>query len=199
MNNTFLDAVKHRRSIYDLGKEVTLSQDAIVGIVQQAVQHAPTAFHSQGPRAVVLFDRQHQALWDIVKEALRKVVPAEGFAATEEKIDAFARGYGTVLFFDDQPTVQNLQKSFPLYSENFPLWATQASGMAQHTVWVALEDAGLGASLQHYNPLIDDEVRKQWNLPEGWKLMSQMPFGSVGSPAGEKDFMPIGERVRVFK
>ena len=42
-----------------------------------------------------------------------------------------------------------------------------------------LEDAGMGASLQHYNPLSDDEVRKAWNLPGDWKLVAQMPFLSL--------------------
>ena len=30
--------------------------------------------------------------------------------------------------------------------------------MLQLVVWTALEAEGLGATLQHYNPLIDDEV-----------------------------------------
>ena len=199
MSKAFLDAVRNRRSIYDIGKEVTLSQDQIIQVVQQAVQYAPSAFHSQSARAVILFGQAHQALWDIAKEVLQGVVPAENFAATAEKLDSFARGFGTVLFFEDQPTVEGLQKKFPLYSENFPIWASQASGMAQFAVWTALEAEGLGASLQHYNPLIDEKVRQQWGLPAGWKLIAQMPFGSVNAPADPKTFMPIGERVKVFK
>lgn len=199
MSKTFLDAVRHRRSIYHLTKDVTISQDEITQIIHQSVQHTPTAFHSQSARVVVLFGQQHQTLWDITKEILRGIVPAEAFASTEQKINSFAAGYGTVLFFEDQPTVKALQEKFPLYKDNFPVWSSQSSGMLQFVVWTALEDEGLGASLQHYNPLIDEKVRQQWNLPEDWKLMAQMPFGSVGSPADEKSFMPIDQRVKIFK
>jgi len=39
-----------------------------------------------------------------------------------------------------------------------------------------LEDAGLGASLQHYNPLIDQETAETWDINPDWKLLAQMPF-----------------------
>lgn len=53
--------------------------------------------------------------------------------------------------------------------------------MLQLFVWTALENEGLDASLQHYNPIIDEEVKKQWNIPESWKLIVQMPFGKPAS------------------
>ena len=199
MSMSFLDAVRHRRSIYNLGKDVTLSQKQITELVQQTVQYTPSAYHSQSARVVVLFGQQHQTLWDITKEVLRGIVPAESFASTEQKLNSFAQGYGTVLFFEDQPTTKALQEKFPLYSDNFPLWSTQSSGMVQFAVWTALEAEGLGASLQHYNPLIDQKVHEQWNLPEDWKLMSEMPFGSVVAPPDDKSYMPIDQRVKVFK
>ena len=30
---------------------------------------------------------------------------------------------------------------------------------------------------EHYNPIIDEEVMKTWNLPGKWSLIAQMPFG----------------------
>ena len=87
---------------------------------------------------------------------------------------------------------------FPSNVANFPIWAHQASGMLQYAVWLSFEDKGLGASLQHYNPVIDPEVRERWNLPEDWKLLAQMPFGSIESGAPEKAFEPIGARMKVF-
>lgn len=61
-----------------------------------------------------------------------------------------------------------------------------------------LEDAGMGASLQHYNPLIDDEVRKVWNLSDDWKLIAQMPFGVPVAQPGSKEVMSLDERVFEF-
>ena len=75
--------------------------------------------------------------------------------------------------------VRSLQESFPTYKDNFPIWAEQTDAMHQLAVWTMLEDAGMGASLQHYNPLIDDEVRKVWNLSDDWKLIAQIDRKSV--------------------
>jgi predicted oxidoreductase (fatty acid repression mutant protein) len=58
---------------------------------------------------------------------------------------------------------------------------------------------GLGASLQHYNPIIDEAVKKQWNLPADWELIAQMPFGKPTAAAGEKQFLPLEDRVKIFK
>lgn len=52
----------------------------------------------------MLGDHQDK-LWDITKEALSKIVPADKFAPTEEKINSFKSGYGTVLFFEDSKVV----------------------------------------------------------------------------------------------
>ena len=71
--------------------------------------------------------------------------------------------------------------------------------MRQLVVWTGLEAEGLGASLQHYNPLIDDEVKTEWNVPANWKLIAQMPFGNPTAAPGEKEFQPLEERVKFHK
>lgn len=199
MSKNFYDAVRERRTIYGLSKEVTISEERIQEIVNEAVKYAPTAFNSQSGRVVVLLNKEHDKVWDITKEELRKIVPENNFSATEEKINSFKSGYGTILFFEDQAVVEKLQRDFALYKDNFPVWSLQSSGMLQYVIWTALELEGLGASLQHYNPLIDNGVRREWNVPENWKLLAQMPFGKPTSDAGEKQFQPLEERVRVFK
>ncbi|WP_110928518.1 nitroreductase family protein [Bacillus massiliglaciei] len=201
MANTdaFLSALKERRSIYAISSEIEVSEDRIQEIVEEAVKYTPSAFNSQSARAVVLFGGQHNKLWSITTEALRKVVPADSFSSTQEKMDMFNAGSGTVLFFEDQTVVEGLQKQFELYADNFPIWSQQSSGMVQLAVWTALESEGLGATLQHYNPLIDEDVKAEWGIPDSWKLIAQMPFGKPAAPAGEKDFQPIEERVKVYK
>ena len=62
-----------------------------------------------------------------------------------------------------------------------------------------LEDAGLGASLQHYNPLIDEAVAREWKLPASWKLTAQMPFGSPECKPDEKTFLPLDGRLKMFE
>ncbi|HHN8304581.1 nitroreductase family protein [Morganella morganii] len=199
MSNSFIELIKKRRTIYSLGNNLPVSQDRIAALIKEAVKHSPTAFNSQSSRVVVLFGENHKKLWNIVKDALRAIVPADAFAATEGKIDnAFLSGAGTVLFFEDQSVVKGLQEQFALYADNFPIWSEQASGIAQFAVWTALSEENIGASLQHYNPVIDEQVNKAWNIPADWKLRAQLVFGSIEQEAGEKAFMDDESRFRIF-
>lgn len=47
----------------------------------------------------MLLKAEHEKLWDITKEVLKGVVPADQFEGTAQKIDGFRAGYGTVCFF----------------------------------------------------------------------------------------------------
>ena len=197
--NGFLQAIGERRSLYAISSEKVVSEERVQEIVEFAVKHTPSAFNSQSARVIVLFGEQSNKLWKITTETLRNVVPSENFASTQEKMDMFSAGYGTLLFFEDQAVIEGLQSQFDLYADKFPVWSNEASGMLQLVIWTALEAEGLGATLQHYNPLIDDEVKATWNIPTEWRLTAQMPFGKPIAPAGEKQFNPIAERVKVYK
>jgi hypothetical protein len=193
-----LKAFEKRRSIYSLGKTKTVSEQKIREIVETAVKHVPSPFNSQSARVVLLFGSESERFWGIVREALRAVVPPEAFEKTEEKIRSFDAGFGTVLFFEDQSVVTGLQERFALYADNFPIWSLQSNGMLEFAVWTSLADVGVGASLQHYNPLVDEGVRKAWDIPASWKLLAEMPFGSIEAAAGDKEFLPLTDRIRVF-
>lgn len=198
MENAFLKLILKRRSFYNLGKKLPINNSELVKEIAEALKNTPSAFNSQSARVVLLLKDNHQKLWNIVKETLKRSIPAEKFAPTEAKINSFAAAYGTILYFEEEKTIQKLQQDFPLYKENFPVWGQQANGMLQFVIWTMLAEQNIGASLQHYNPLIDDEVKKTWNLPQSWKLIAQMPFGSMTAPAGDKTFLPIEERLRIF-
>ena len=199
MAKNFYESVAARRSYYGISKEKVVSNDRIEEVVEHAIKYTPTAFNSQTGRVVLLLEKEHDKLWDITMEALRKIVPAEKFGETEDKINSFKAGYGTVLYFDEIDIVKNLQEQFPSYSHNFPRWAEQANGMLQYIVGVSLEQEGFGASLQHYNELIEADVKKAWSIPESWNLIGQMPFGKPTSEPGEKEFDSIEKRLKVFK
>jgi len=198
MEKTFRAAVESRRTFYAIGKDSPVPDERIRRVVAGMLESVPSAFNSQSARAVVLFGAAHDRVWRITLETLRALVPADAFAKTAEKIASFAAGHGTVLYFDDTDVTGRLAERFPSYRDNFPVWAQQANGMLQFAVWTALEQEGLGASLQHYNPLIDDEVKAAFGLPESWKLIAEMPFGSPAGEPGGKDVQPADERMRVF-
>ena len=65
-------------------------------------------------------------------------------------------------------------------------------------MWAALEQEGLGANLQHYNPLIDAKISEHWKVPSDWELKSQLVFGKPVAEAGEKSFKPLENRVLVY-
>jgi predicted oxidoreductase (fatty acid repression mutant protein) len=91
-----------------------------------------------------------------------------------------------------------MQSNFPMYASKFPEWAQESTAMHQYAVWCALEAEGLGANLQHYNPLIDQKVAKTWNVPETWVLRAEMVIGGLVAPAEEKTFKPLEERFKVY-
>jgi predicted oxidoreductase (fatty acid repression mutant protein) len=199
MRRTFEQALTHRRTYYSIGNDSSIMDEEVIHILRAAVKYVPSAFNSQSARVVLLLGDEHRKFWNIVKETLRKRISSEAFVHTEEKINkSFMGGHGTVLFYEETDIVKGLQEKFPSYKENFPVWSEQASAMHQLAVWTMLEDAGMGASLQHYNPIIDDEVRATWNLPEHWKLIAQMPFGIPLAEPGEKQYDDVSARIKVF-
>jgi predicted oxidoreductase (fatty acid repression mutant protein) len=197
---TLEEAITQRRSYYALSNQSPISDGQIRHIIETAVSHVPSSFNSQSTRIVLLLGVQHQTLWNIVKNTLQKQISPEAFVKTQEKVNkSFASGYGTVLFFEDQSTVQKLQAQFPSYAANFPVWSQQTNAMHQFAIWTLLEEAGFGVSIQHYNPIIDKEVKTAWQLPDDWQLIAQMPFGIPAEEPGDKTFLPLDERIRVFQ
>ena len=199
MEKDFYEILKNRRTYYGIGKDSKVSDERIEEVVNAAVKYTPSAFNSQSANVVILFGENHNKLWDIAKETLRKIVPKDSFSNTENKINSFKNGHGTILFFEDTSITKSLQSQFELYKDNFPVWAEQSNGMLQYVIWTSLEHEGLGVSLQHYNPLIDEEVKKTFNIPDEWKLIAEMPFGNPTTEPDEKSFRPLEERVKVFK
>ena len=199
MKSNFLEVMKTRRSFYAIGDKEIVDLKTIEESIREATKYTPSAFNSQSSRTILLFHEEHKKFWNIVLETLRKMVKPENFKRTEDKVNSFASGFGTVLFFEDTATVEGLQTQFPLYSANFPVWSEQSNGMLQFAVWNVLCELGLGASLQHYNPIIDDEVKQTWNVPNHYKLIAQMPFGNIVAQPDKKEFADIKDRFVVYK
>jgi predicted oxidoreductase (fatty acid repression mutant protein) len=196
MSGTFASLAEKRRTSYTLGKTLPVSDDAVIEIIKEAIRQAPSAFNSQSSRALILLGKQHEKFWELTREQLRKLVPADKFQPTSDKIDGFAAAAGSVLFFEDQDVVKGLQESFPSYADNFPVWSEHSTGIAQYAVWLALAEKGLGVNLQHYNPLVDADVQAEWNVPASWKLRAQLNFGSVpaGTQVADKSFIENDSR-----
>ncbi|KAL5343043.1 Nitroreductase-like protein [Aspergillus crustosus] len=201
---TLIEAAKTRRSIYTLKAESPISDEVIESIVRDAVLHVPSSFNTQTSRVVLLLKEEHQKVWDIALQAMEGLVaagalPKEAYeSSTKPKLEGFRAAYGTVLFFVDYDALKPIKEQFAIYADKFDPFALESNAMSQYLVWTALASEGFGANLQHYSPLIDEQIAKQWNVPASWKLDAQLVFGTPTGGAGEKAFAPIEDRFKVF-
>ncbi len=187
-----IDSLSLRRTYYNIGKDIPVSYDKIEQTVERVIELVPDAFNMKSQRVVIVEGDKHDELWDGIYDCFDGKVP-------REKIDSFKAGAGTILYFIDQDVVSEMQDKFSLYAANFPVWANQANGMAQISVWCALRELEVGASLQHYNPIIDTFVAKTFGIPDSWKLIAQMPFGSIEAQPDPKPVEDISKRVWIAK
>ncbi|ENN60868.1 nitroreductase family protein [Staphylococcus aureus] len=197
---TFDNAMEERRSIYNLKDSISISDDELESMIAHAVKHVPSSFNSQSTRIVLLLNDNNNKFWDNTKAILKEVMGENrDFEPTEQKIDNFKHSYGTILFYEDQDVVSGLQEQMPNYYDNFAIWSTQTNAMHQFAIWTALATKGIGASLQHYNPLVDEMTSNEFNIPKSWKLIAQMPFGDIREATGEKTFNPVEDRFVIKK
>lgn len=192
-------ALKKRHSVYHLSKDTGYSQDEIVELVGEALNLVPSAFNAQTQRLVVLFDERADKFWDLTLAELKKVTPVDAFEGTVNKINAFKNTQATILYYYDASVTRNLQESYALYAEHFPNWAREENGMLQISIWSELAELGIGASLQHYNPIVDDVVKKEFDIPEDWVLVGQMPLGKIETPGTDKEKADLDTKMKVFK
>lgn len=187
-----IDSLSQRRTYYSINKELPVSEDEVVAVVKKATELTPDAFNMHSQRVVVVFGDKQDKLWDAAFDAF-------GGAVAKEKTDSFKAGAGTILYFIDETTVASLQKKFPIYADNFPTWAQQSNGMLQISIWAALRELKVAASLQHYNPIIDKAVHALCDVPDNYTLVGEMPFGGIGADPDPKEPEDVSLRVKVVR
>lgn len=189
---SFISNLEKRRSYYNIDRNLLVTEEEVLTIVEKVTEATPDAFNMKSARVVVVAGEKQDQLWDAIYDAFEGKVE-------RKKIDSFKSGYGTILYFIDENVVKALQEQFALYAANFPIWSSQANGMLQSNIWTALREAGVGASLQHYNPVINQAVGKLLDIPDNWTLMAQMPFGGIVSEPDAKEKEDISKRVVLKK
>lgn len=185
-----LQALKNRRTIYSLSRNLPVGKDKIIDVIKEATELVPDAFNMKSARVVVVLGEKQDALWNAVYDAF-------GGKVDRAKIDGFKNAAGTILYFYDNDVVKSLQEKFPMYAANFPVWANHANAMLQISIWSALRELNVGANLQHYNPVIDAKVKELFGLPDSYVLIAQMPFGSIEAQPAAKEKEDIDQRVKI--
>ena len=186
------EGLKKRRSYYSIGKDIPVSQEEVINLVKDVVHQVPDSFNNKSQSVVLALGEYQDKLWDAIYDVFGGKVP-------REKIDSFKNGYGTVLYFIDKQKVENLKEQFPAYSDRFDEWSHVANGMLQINIWTELRNLGIGASIQHYNPVIDDVVKETFHVPKDWILVGQMPFGQILEEPEPKDRGNVEDRLKIFK
>lgn len=183
-----LESIRKRCSYYDLSKDLPVELSRVLDTIDEIFKLVPDAFNMKSQRGVVVTGDAHEKLWDSVHDVFSGKV-------AREKTDSFKSGAGTVLFFTDTATVAQMADQFPYYADKFPHWGAQSLGMAEFAIWCGLRDLGIGASLQHYNPVIDERVRQLFDVPETWALDAQLVFGAINTHPDPKPDEEIRQRV----
>lgn len=179
MDCDILELFAKRHSFYKINGQCPIEMTKVATLVKRVMELYPSPFNSQSARVVLLYQKHHQTFWNIVEQELLKTAPEDKHAVIQQKIATFAAGCGTILFYIDTSIVEKQEKNFPLYTSNFKNWGYQCNAILQFMIWMVLANNGVGASLQHYNPLIDEKVSETFNIPAQWELIAQMPFGGI--------------------
>jgi len=187
----FKELVNNRRSIRNL-KKSDLNWQEIEDIVRLA-QNVPSAFNMQAVRIVLAKDKTHEDIWDITLNKLLPLTEVNRQGVTKEKIAGFKKGQATLLIYLDRSVVKDLEEKFPLYADKFSDYAQQEVGMFQYVLWLGLVEKGLAASLQHYNPLIDNEMAQLLSTPDTWQLVAQMPIGIANETPSPRTLKKLEE------
>lgn len=195
----FIEDLNKRRSIHDLGDKIPFTQDEVIRLVLDAIREYPSSYNGQSARLVFLFGEEHKNMWNMVLSAmLRANLPPERLAHSQHKIQNWClHGAGTILFYEDQDTVKKQQEANPRYTKKFPVFSEHGNAIAQYAVWCTFATANIGASLHHYNELIEEESQAAFEVPASWKLVAQMPFGSIEKPREPKPVLPDEVRYMV--
>ncbi|MFY9262820.1 MAG: nitroreductase [Actinomycetaceae bacterium] len=190
-----LDVIKARRSFYQIGTNTDKNADDVVAALRAVISSVPSAVNSQSSRLVVVTGEKHVQLWNMIEETQRGALSKEMFKRFAPRFTLAKKGLGTILFFEERQAVEDM----PLNESRQELYKHENHAFATYAAWLALQDLGLGASLQHYNigyeQGFDKEIREFLDLPAGWEMLAQMPFGSIDAEADDKPRLDPTQRV----
>lgn len=184
-----LEKMAKRHSFYKLNNRVIQTKEEITNLIKTTLKLYPSSFNSQSARLLLLYEKEHNQFWQLVENVLLTTAPKEKHESIKQRISSFKKGFGTILYFEDRNITKDLEVRMPLYADNFKIWAQESNAMLQYMIWTILANNNIGASLQHYNPLINKNVAEIYKISSSWELVAQMPFGGI-------EEMPIAHPVK---
>ena len=95
---SIINSLKKRRTHYNIKKELPISQDELIEIIEEVTELVPDSLNMKSARVVLALDEKQDELWDTIYDAFGGQVPGD-------KIDSFKAGHGTILYFYDKDVV----------------------------------------------------------------------------------------------
>jgi uncharacterized protein len=112
---TLFAEAEHRISCYQLTRESNIPDSRVEEIVNFVVKHAPSSFNVQSARVVILLKEEHDALWNIADTVAKSSHPEAYDKMLGKMISGFGAAYGSILFLEDQESLQALADKNPLF------------------------------------------------------------------------------------
>lgn len=195
----YLEALEKRRSIRKLTDKINITESELIDLLKFNLKHSPSSYNSQSPRLILLLGKKHHEFWNLVLDQIKKIVSEEQFKNSAKKFAGFINGYGTILFFDDSEITEDLKKKYPLYKDSTEVYSEHNNAILQTNIWTSLAEKEIGASLQHYNALVQNELVEKFNVPKNYRLIAQMPFGGINEEVKEKQIIDPNKRIIIMK
>lgn len=95
----WLEAAKHRRTVYGLKDTSPVPDSRIQEIITQVLSFTPSSYNTQPGRITLVLGEKHKQLWDVVIEHAEPVLKAAGpgvWEAMGPRFQGFKNGYGSV-------------------------------------------------------------------------------------------------------
>ncbi len=186
-DHSLWDLAHRRRSVRQV-LPVEIPDETIERILEIA-RWTPSSYNSQPWHIVVVRERLAE-LWDAIEAAGRQARAGRPVEHFINRLNGY-RGAGAVFFvFLDRAVVEEQVRTTSYASaQRVEGWALEALGMLQFAIWLAAVDAGLAASLHHFDSE-EEAICRFLEIPyPRFRLMGTMP---VGLPAHE--VAPPGRR-----
>ncbi len=191
----FVKLMQNRRSIYDVGTNTDVTAEDVAARLKEIAKEVPNAFGIQTTRYVVVSGEKNKELWTLLHDTQKNVLSEEMYERMKKQLVNGKNGLGTVLLFESREAVE----SMPANEVRQTLYKENNHGIAVAATWLALTEMGLGTNLQHFNvgydKGFDKPIRELLGLPDDYEMLAQMYFGSIETPAGPKETMPVDEQV----
>lgn len=100
---TYLEALRHRRTVCGVTDNVSVSDGRIIEIVNEVIQALPSSWNMQSTSILVTLGKEHKRFWDaIIAAAKRFVLEKQGeedWKRNEDRFKSFQAAYDTVCVY----------------------------------------------------------------------------------------------------